>query len=283
VIVRPFQPFQQNSGHLWLPTSIAQQQTIPTVAIVPKTASAETTQPTTEEADQISTDIPQKKTRKQQVARIILAALLLSAGAALYFIWGPVLPGTTTPDPGTADTTLTQQSVSTVQPSVGSAKMASTGNTIQVYVLGAIKHPGVYILPTNTRVYQLLDMAGGPLPGANLVSLNLAAKLNDGEVIYITRVGEKAPTDLGTSNSAGSGGTTGDTTTNSSTTSSGTLVNINTASATELRQSLHVSATTANAIINYRMQHGPYASVDQLTNVVSTTIYNRIKDLVTVE
>ena len=53
-------------------------------------------------------------------------------------------------------------------------------------------------------------------------------------------------------------------------------------SADEMRQNLHLSSTTANAIVNYRLQHGDYTSVDQLLQVVSKTIYDKIKDLVTV-
>ncbi|HLZ59338.1 MAG TPA: ComEA family DNA-binding protein, partial [Ktedonosporobacter sp.] len=245
--------------------------------------------PIVEEPDQLITDAPQKKTRKQQIARLVLAIMLLAAIAALYFIWGPALPGTAAPDTSTVDTAITQQSNSITQQSAGTAKTAnissaSSTGTIQVYIVGAVKRPGVYTMPANARVYQLLQLAGGPLPGANLISLNLAAKLSDGQEIYITRVGEKAPTNLGSNNGPDSGSTTANTTSSSSTAgSSGTPVNINTASAAELRQSLHVSATTANAIINYRVQHGPYTSVDQLANVVSIAIYNRIKDLVTVE
>jgi len=50
----------------------------------------------------------------------------------------------------------------------------------------------------------------------------------------------------------------------------------------EMRQVLHVSAATAQKIVDYRLQHGNYASVDQLLQVVSRSIYDRIRKLVTV-
>jgi competence protein ComEA len=62
----------------------------------------------------------------------------------------------------------------------------------------------------------------------------------------------------------------------------GQLVNINTASADELRQNLHISATTAQNIVNYRQQNGPFTSIDQLQQVVSKTTYNKIKGLITI-
>jgi len=137
--------------------------------------------------------------------------------------------------------------------------------------VGAVKHPGVYTLPVDARVYQLLQAAGGPLPNANLVALNMAAKLNDGQEVYVPVIGETPPV---------TGGVPGPDT--GSTAAGGGLININTASVDQMRQALHVSSKTAQKIIDYRLQHGPYTSVDQLQQVVSRSIYNKIKDLVTV-
>jgi competence protein ComEA len=53
------------------------------------------------------------------------------------------------------------------------------------------------------------------------------------------------------------------------------------ASADELRQGLHISSTTAQAIVNFRLQHGSFTSVDELSQVVSKSIYDKIKGLVT--
>ncbi len=50
----------------------------------------------------------------------------------------------------------------------------------------------------------------------------------------------------------------------------------------EMRQVLHISAATAQKIIDYRVQHGNYTSVDQLLQVVSRSIYDKIRKLVTV-
>ena len=68
----------------------------------------------------------------------------------------------------------------------------------------------------------------------------------------------------------------------SGTATTGQLVNINTASADDMRLNLHVSSTTAQNIVNFRLQHGPYTSVDQLLQVVSKSIYDKIKGQVTV-
>jgi len=194
-------------------------------------------------------------------------ALLLALAIGLYFLWRPTPTATTTPS-------ITQQSFG---PSTGTSSTDTTNHNqtsnggIQVYIVGAVKHPGVYILATNARVYQLLQAAGGPLPDANLVALNLVAKLSDGQEVYVTRQGERPPSYVG---GVPAPGPTSDTTSS--------LVNINTASATELQQQLHISSTTAAEIITYRTQHGAFTSVDQLSAAISKTTYDKIKGSVTV-
>jgi competence protein ComEA len=142
---------------------------------------------------------------------------------------------------------------------------------IEAYITGAVQHPGVYKLESGARVYELLRMAGGPLPSANLVTLNLAARLTDGEEVYVLAIGETPPVSVTPPSATGTSGT-----------ATGSLVNINTASVTDMRQLLHVSSTTAQKIIDYRQQHGSYTSVDQLLQVVSKSVYDKIKSLVTV-
>src|SRR5581483_796316 len=209
--------------------------------------------------------------KKRSTTLYFVMALVLALAIGLYFLWRPSSPTTTVPpippqnfgstSTGTTSTNATNSNT-------------TSGGSIQVYIVGAVKHPGVYILATNARVYQLLQAAGGPLPDANLVALNLVAKLSDGQEIYVTRQGEQPPSYMGGVPAPGP------TTSNTNTTNS--LVNVNTASATELEQQLHISSTTAAEIINYRTQHGDFTSVDQLSAAVSKTTYDKIKGLVTV-
>jgi competence protein ComEA len=208
-----------------------------------------------------------KNSLKRKFTRIIAIIIILALGVTLYFIWHT--PASTNPPP-----VITQQNFSgTSSNSSGStANSQFTSGDIHVYVVGAVKHPGVYTLPPGARVYQLLQAAGGPLPNANLVALNLAAPLSDGEEVYVLAIGEKPPAYVGGVPGPGANGTA----------TTGQLVNINTASADEMRQSLHISITTAQSIVNYRLQHGPYTSIDQLQLAVSKSIYDKIKGLVTI-
>lgn len=211
---------------------------------------------------------------KQRLKTIVPIVIVLVLVLIIYFVWN----ASTTSASLSPTSGITQQNFANNPPSTSSNKATTPSSTdsgsLQVYIVGAVKNPGVYTLPAGARVYALLQAAGGPLPKANLVALNLAAKLTDGEEVYVTLIGELPPTYMGGVPGSGSG------TPNSN--STGQLVNINTASADELRQNLHVSSTTAQGIVNYRLQHGPYSSVDQLLQVVSKSIYDHIKNLVTI-
>lgn len=200
---------------------------------------------------------------KKGLTRIVASLLTLILAGAIFVIWF-VAPAASSTSPST---TITQQSFGSASqtPGVGTA-----GSALHVYITGSVRHPGVYTLPAGARVYQLLQAAGGALPQADLVSLNLAAPLTDGQEVYVLAIGESPPTYLGGVPGPGTNGT--------ATTQSGQLVNLNTATADQMRSILHVSSATAQKIISAR----PYTSVDQLLQVVSRSIYDKIKNSVTV-
>lgn len=235
---------------------LSQQQTIPQPIVTVPLAPASTNV------------VPAaNQTIKKKLSRIFAIILTLILAVAIFFIWHS--PSATSTTPG-----ITQQNLNGPSSSANDSNSNSGSGDIQVYVVGAVKHPGVYKLPADARLFQLLQAAGGALPNANLVALNLAAKLTDGEEVYVLAIGEIPPTYIGGVPQPGASGTP----------SSGTgqLTNINTASPDELRTNLHVSSTTAQNIVNYRLQHGPYTSIDQLLQVISKSIYDRIKGMVTI-
>ena len=100
-------------------------------------------------------------------------------------------------------------------------------------------------------MYQLLQVAGGPLPTAKfLAALNLAARVNDGEEVYVATIGETPPAAVNVAASASSpSATTTATTGGTSLTDQGQAVNINTADLTTLRQQLHLRSKSAQTTI----------------------------------
>ncbi len=146
-------------------------------------------------------------------------------------------------------------------PATNGGVVQAHSTSLTTYIAGAVEHPGVYTLPQGSRIADLLHAGGGAIEGADLVRVDLASLLFDGEEVYIPLIGEPFPDNAG----------------------SPILVNINVASAETMRLQLGISLKTAEAIVAYRDQHGQFTAVVQLLLVpISRSIYDRIKTLVTV-
>lgn len=145
---------------------------------------------------------------------------------------------------------------------------ASPATVILVDVAGWVRRPGVYEFAEGARVIDAIDAAGGARPGAVLSSLNLAAPLVDGTQILVVRQGADVPAPI-----EGGGGVV-----------AGGLVNVNTATLDQLDTLPGIGPVTAQAIIDYRTESGPFTSVDQLDDVsgIGEVTLAEIQDLVTV-
>ena len=140
---------------------------------------------------------------------------------------------------------------------------------IVVDVDGAVAHPGLYKLPPDSRVQAALAAAGGLSPQADAHRINRAAKLHDGQKLYVLSQGESTPPQAASSGqgcegqacTSAEGGVAG------SDPEGQGLVNINTANATQLTQLPGVGPAIAQKIIDYRTANGPFTSVDDLTKV----------------
>ncbi len=143
---------------------------------------------------------------------------------------------------------------------------------ICVQISGAVAVPGVYRFPEDSRVYELIEAAGGLLPEAYDVSLNQAERLSDGQKIYVYTK-EEAANGLVTSEGAASASSASD-----------GKVNINTASAEELTSLNGIGQTRAESIVAYRQEHGAFAAVEDLKEVsgIGDATYQKIADAITV-
>src|SRR5512140_936609 len=152
---------------------------------------------------------------------------------------------------------------------------------IEVQVIGGVVRPGVYPLPEGSRVQDAVDAAGGLLADTDASSVNLAAKLQDGQQVQIPG-GEarNVPTQAGVSPFTVI--TTPRPTPTAS--SQGDLIDINTATLAELQSLPNIGPTTAQNIINYRNQHGPFAAVEDIMNVpgVGPATFDAIANMITV-
>jgi competence protein ComEA len=143
-----------------------------------------------------------------------------------------------------------------------------------VHVTGAVPRPGVYALAQSSRVQDAISAAGGFLADAERSGINLARALEDGEQLDIPYTAGSSPV-LGTEIPP---------LVLTEPSSSSELININTASQAELETLPGIGPTTAQKIIQYREQNGPFVSTEDIVNVagIGTGTYERIKDLITV-
>ncbi|WP_242000730.1 ComEA family DNA-binding protein [Kribbella rubisoli] len=126
-----------------------------------------------------------------------------------------------------------------------------------VYVAGKVRRPGLVRAPTGSRVADVLALAGGPLPGVDLTTLNLARQITDGEQITVGLPTQPPPTNPpGTTTTSSTPGAT-----------STDPINLNTATLAQLDALPGVGPVLAQRILDYRTQNGPFTTIDQLQEV----------------
>ncbi len=129
---------------------------------------------------------------------------------------------------------------------------------LRVYVSGAVKSTGVYRLPPESLVVDAIEQAGGAADDADLVAINLAHPLSDGEQIYVPTLEEAssppAPISRG-------GATIVDSP--AADNAPGGPVDLNEATQKELESLPGIGPAMAQRIIEGR----PYSTVDDLLNV----------------
>ena len=156
---------------------------------------------------------------------------------------------------------------------------APTEAPIAVHVIGAVARPGLYEFPTGVRVQDAIDAAGGMLTEADSTLLNLAELLEDGQQLDIPYKAGSQPVATTTTLQLPSSVTptpTADPNVE--------LVNINTASLEELESLDGIGSATAQKIIDYRTENGPFVSIEDLINVsgIGPAVMDQIRPFITV-
>lgn len=196
----------------------------------------------------------------------LIASLVGGVIVALVFVFiiKPSSPASTVTQPTTSSTGLQK-----VAGTSSATLLPSPVSDLIIDVSGAVNRPGVYKLPTGSRLGEAVDAAGGVNVGqanAELIekSINLAQKLTDGQKVYVpfkndtTIIGAAA---AGSSVAANSG-----------------PIGINSASNAELDVLPGVGPATAAKIIAGR----PYSSIEDLVTkkAVGQSVFDNIKGLI---
>lgn len=147
-------------------------------------------------------------------------------------------------------------------PIIGSAEAGASGGAapaaapkLVVYVVGAVRRPGVYRLAQGMRVEDAVLRAGGTTPKADLIGVNLAAPLADGEQVLVPA---RLPAVVGAAEGAtvAGGGPV-----------AAGPVQLSVATVEQLDTLPGIGPVTAQKIVDYRTAHGAFRSVDALDDV----------------
>lgn len=131
---------------------------------------------------------------------------------------------------------------------------------VVVAMAGAVQRAGLYHLPFGSRVDDAIKAAGGARPDANLEAINLAAKVIDGEQIYVPYYSSTSD------GSMPSGAPSADGTPYGSSRTSN-VVSLNTGSEAELQTIPGVGPVTAQRIIEYRQSRGGFTTIDEVQQI----------------
>lgn len=148
----------------------------------------------------------------------------------------------------------------------GDASSASSHDTrVFVDVQGGVNHPGLYQFSAEMRVADAIKAAGGLAARADRQQVNLATKLTDQQQLYIPLRGEKAPAAQATSSTANTA--SGSPAAKQGSSGPAAVINLNTATVTELQQLTGIGEKKAQKIVDYRSEHGSFKAVKDLSQV----------------
>jgi competence protein ComEA len=152
-----------------------------------------------------------------------------------------------------------------------------------VYVCGAVEQPGVYGIYEGMRIFEVVALAGGMTEDADTVWINQAQQVTDGQQIQIYTKEETAQMRSSGMTGGSDNGNTGQTGDTSEGSADG-KVNINTADREELMTLPGIGVAKADAIIQYREEHGSFASIEDICLIsgIKEAVFSNIRDRITV-
>lgn len=149
-------------------------------------------------------------------------------------------------------------------------KDTENNSVIYVYICGQVNEPGVKTCAQGTRLYQLIEQAGGMTETADAVKLNLADVLQDGQKIYVPEIGENSDIYMSSDTEEKP--------------ADAKKININEATQQQLMTLPGIGESKAADIIAYRTEHGKFASIEDIKKVtgIKDAAFSKIKELICV-
>ena len=144
-----------------------------------------------------------------------------------------------------------------------------TAKTIIIHISGEVIKPGIIELDYGQRLYEAIEMAGGPTEKANVEQVNLAMILEDQQKVVIPSRDNEAQGNSTIQYPTG--------------TEQGAKININTADKTQLMELPRIGDVTAEAIIQYREENQGFKKIEDIKNVprIGDVTFEGFKDKIT--
>ena len=194
---------------------------------------------------------------KQHKQKLKMVTLPVIVGVAILFFW---FNGSTKP--------IEIESADALSDGDENQEEFISEDNIFVDISGEVNIPGVYEVQVGTRLFQVIEMAGGLTEEANIDSLNRAEEVYDGEKIIVGNDENSEENIINNSSGVASNG----------------KVNINTASIDELITLPNIGPAKAQNIIDYREDNGKFKKIEdiQKVNGIGSKTYDTLSNLICV-
>ncbi|MGQ2282118.1 helix-hairpin-helix domain-containing protein [Apilactobacillus kunkeei] len=197
--------------------------------------------------------------------KILIGLLLIAFSLGLVII---LIMNQNSNDTNNVATDYSEQSSVITSSTSSQSQNSSFAQDLYIDVKGEVKHPGVYQIPSNSRITDVIKKAGGFRSDADQQNVNLAKVLKDQDVVIVNKKVTNGNSSFNSPNS---------TTSNSD---NNIKINLNTADLNELQRLDRVGEKKAQKIIDYRNQHNGFHSIDEIKHIsgFGDKTFERLKD-----
>jgi competence protein ComEA len=171
-------------------------------------------------------------------------------------------------DQGKEDEKIFVKEANMVKPETSQKSDTQKNSDVYIDIKGQVAKPGVYILKSDNRIQDVINLAGGFLSDAETKSVNLAQKLTDEMVIYVPKKGEIESNVVPTSQQG-----------------SVEKLNINSADVADFDSLPGIGPSKAKNIIEFRDSQGGFKSIEELKEVngIGESTFEKLKDLIDIK
>lgn len=219
--------------------------------------------------------------KKFQINKILLLGIVLAIVALVFFVGITI-------SKNNKEIIVTKSNQLSVDKETKS--ISSNIETIQIYLVGCVKKPGVYSMKKGQILNDLINLAGGFTSEADDQNVNLVYQLKENVMIKIKSKAEnvelftnkeKNESSVSIISNSGEGAQIQ----NGTLESRSNLININTADAAKLEELPGIGKSTSQKIVTYRESHGGFKKKEDIMKVsgIGESKFYNIKDLITVE